>query len=260
VRDGSEKLETMTPIRHPCPCCGHQTLDEPSPGSWLTCPVCGWLDEGGAGLASLERLFVAQRSYLRTGSSSDDDAGSTRPPRADELKRETWQPLPGVPDGLSPKERERELVKAAVIEAFAGVTSEGRASLGEAYRADYFRPSKFDWDDYDTHWRQIPDDVLTYFSTATNVFTFGNIASFRYYLPAYILLDLRAGYPSITPFALDLRPLAQVAFVDREEVRILDSAQRAAVVLYLQYALTFWGPDRSAERALTRVWLPSLEL
>jgi hypothetical protein len=168
--------------------------------------------------------------------------------------------LPGVPDGLSPKEREREVVKAAVIEAFAGVTSEGRATLGEAYRADCFRPSKFDWDDHDTHWSQIPDDVLTYFSTATNVFTFGNIASFRYYLPAYILLDLRAGYPSITPFALDLRPLAQIAFVDREEVRILDSAQRAAVVLYLQYALTFWGPDRSAERALTRVWLPSLEL
>jgi Cysteine-rich CPCC len=60
----------MAPIRHPCPYCGHQTLDEPSPGSWLTCPVCGWLDESGAGLASLERLFVAQRaqrSYPRTG-------------------------------------------------------------------------------------------------------------------------------------------------------------------------------------------------
>jgi ribosomal protein L37AE/L43A len=260
VRNGSEKLETMIPIRHPCPCCGHQTLDEPSPGSWLTCPVCGWLDEGGAGLASLERLFVAQRSYLRTGSSSEDDAGSTRPPRPDEPKPDFWHPLPGVPDALSPKEQACETVKAAVIEAFANVSPEGRASLGEAYRADHFHPSKFDWDDRDTRWRQVPDDVLTYFGTATNVFTFGNVASFRYYLPAYMLLDLRVGYPSITPDALDLRPSAEIPFLDREEVRILDTAQRAAVVLYLEYIVTFLGPSPQAERALTRVWLPSLEL
>jgi Cysteine-rich CPCC len=246
----------MSKVRYACSCCGYQTLDEPSPGSWLTCPVCGWLDEGGADLASVERLFTAQRSYLRTGSSSEEDAGSARPPRADEPKQESWQPLPGVPDGLSPKEREREVVREAVIEAFAGVTSEGRASLGEAYRADCFHPSTFDWDDHDTHWRQVPDDVLTYFATATNVFTFGNIASFRYYLPAYILLDLRVGYPSIAPYALDLRPSAETPSVEREEVRILDSAQRAAVVLYLQYVLTFFGPDRHAERALSRVWLP----
>ncbi len=50
---------------------------------------------------------------------------------------------------VSPKERELEVVKAAVTEAFAGVTSEGRASPGEAYRADSF---KFDWDDHDTPW------------------------------------------------------------------------------------------------------------
>ncbi len=140
------------------------------------------------------------------------------------------------------------------------MTPEGRVSLGEAYRADYFHPSKFDWDDHGTDWRQIPDDVLAYFANATNVFTFGNVASFRYYLPAYILLDLRAGYPSITPYALDLRTSAETPFLDREEVRILTPEQRAAVVLYLQYVVTFLGTDAQAKRALTRVWLPSLTL
>ncbi len=246
--------------RHPCPCCGHQTLDEPSPGSWLTCPVCGWRDEGGACPASLENLFVAQRSYLRTGSSSEDVASSTRPPLPDEPKPDSWRPLPGVPDGPSPKEDACETVKAAVIEAFANVSPEGRVSLGEAYRADYFHRSTFDWDDHDTHWRQIPEDVLTYFATATNVFTFGNVASFRYYLPAYMLLDLRLGYPSVTPHALDFRASTGAPFLDREEVCILDAAQRTAVVLYLQYVVTFLGPNQHAERALTRVWLPALEL
>jgi Cysteine-rich CPCC len=248
----------MSAIRHACPCCGHQTLDEPSPGSWLTCPVCGWIDEGGTDLASLERLFVAQRSTLRIGDSSPEGSSSTRPPRADELRSSSWLPLPGVPDGLSPKEHAREVVQAAVLDAFADVTSEGRSSLGEAFRADYFHPTKFDWDDHDTNWRQIPDDVLAYFANATSVFIFGNVASFRYYLPAYILHELRAGYTSIAPFALDLRPSAQTPFLDREEVRILNPAQRAAVVLYLQYVVTFLGPDAQAERALTRVWLPSL--
>ena len=248
----------MSAIRHACPCCGHQTLDEPSPGSWLTCPVCEWIDEGGTDLASLERLFVAQRSYLQIRASCPESSSSTRLPRADELKSSSWQPLPGVPDGLSPKEHDSEVVKAAVLEAFADVTPEGRVSLQEACSADCYHPSKFDWDDHDTHWCQIPDDVLIYFACATNVFIFGNVASFRYYLPAYILHELRAGHPLIAPFALDLSTSAQIPFLDREEVRILDTAQRAAVVLYLQYVVTFLGPDKSAERALTRVWLPSL--
>jgi hypothetical protein len=36
-----------SPIKHPCPCCGYQTLREPPPGTWQTCPVCQWEDEPG---------------------------------------------------------------------------------------------------------------------------------------------------------------------------------------------------------------------
>lgn len=34
----------MVSIAHPCPCCGHLTLDEP-PGSYSICAVCFWEDD-----------------------------------------------------------------------------------------------------------------------------------------------------------------------------------------------------------------------
>jgi hypothetical protein len=34
-----------SPIKHPCPCCGYQTLREPPPGTFETCPVCRWEDD-----------------------------------------------------------------------------------------------------------------------------------------------------------------------------------------------------------------------
>lgn len=250
----------MSPPRYVCPCCGHLVLAAPSPGSWLTCPICRWLDEGGTEPGNLQRLFIAQGSYLRTGSSSPDVAGYTRPPLADERKADAWQLLPGVPEGPSPKERERERVEAAVLAAFVDVPPKGRVSLGQAYQADHFHRAETDWDDRDTNWRQLPDEVLTYFASRTDVFALGNVASFRYYLPAYILRDLRAGSSLIAPDALNLRPLRNTPFLDQEEVRILDTAQRAAVVLFLQYVVTFLGPDAHAENALTHIWLPSLEL
>ena len=61
----------------PCPCCGHLTLDEPPPGTYLICDVCGWEDdpiqfndidfEGGANEISLRR---AREFYRRICMSS----------------------------------------------------------------------------------------------------------------------------------------------------------------------------------------------
>ena len=55
-----------------CPCCGRLTLDEPPPGTWLICGVCGWEDdpvqfadidyEGGANQVSLRQA----RDFYRT--------------------------------------------------------------------------------------------------------------------------------------------------------------------------------------------------
>lgn len=61
-----------SPVKHPCPCCGYQTLREPPPGTFQTCPVCRWEDdniqfedptyEGGANGVSLRQ---ARKNFWR---------------------------------------------------------------------------------------------------------------------------------------------------------------------------------------------------
>lgn len=224
------------------------------------CEVCGWNDEGGTAPIDLERLFWGQRQFLEKGFCNWDAEGHVRAPRPEEARDPSWQPMEGVHGGLSPKERERDAVEADIIAAFAGISPEGRATLSDAYYADNFREKEIDWDDRDTDWRQIPDDVLEYFGFMANVFIWGNLKSFYYYLPAYLLLELRGGAVEMVVFALDLRHDPEVPYLEREEVRMFNHAQRAAVVRFLQYEVTYsWTPD-FAKRALERVWLPSLEL
>lgn len=250
----------MTSELYACPCCGYRTLAAPSPGSWLMCEVCGWTDEGGAAPIDQERLFWAQREFLEKGRCGWDAEGHVRAPRAEEAREVGWQPMAGVIGGLSPKEREREALIAEITAAFAGVSPQGRATLRDAYYADNFREMEIAWDDRDTDWREVPADVLEYFGFMANVFIWGNLKSFRYYLPAYLIYELRGGAAELVDFALDLRVDPSMPFLEREEVRMFDRAQRAAIVRYLRYVMAFdWGSS-SAERALERVWLPSLDL
>ena len=116
----------------------------------MTCPVCAWTDEGGDDPASIDRLFVAQRTFLRTGASAAEQAGMVRAPLPDEARLPDWRPLPGVPDGPSPREEDRAGVEAAIRAAFADVSPEGRDSLRDAYQADYLAAPNVDWNDEDT--------------------------------------------------------------------------------------------------------------
>lgn len=226
---------------HTCPCCGHRTLSAPSPGSWLTCPVCAWTDEGSDDPASIDRLFVAQRTYLRTGASAPEQGGMVRAPWPAEARAPDWRPLPGVPDGPSPREEDLARVETAIREAFADVSPDGRESLGDAYRADYLAPPKVDWRDEDTRWQQVPADVLEHFGRATDVFTFGNSASFRYYLPAYMLHELRSRSFFRSVRALDLDVPAGTSPTELERVRVLSPAPREAVVR----SCGTWSPTRA---------------
>jgi hypothetical protein len=70
----------MTDQRWPCPCCGHRTLAEEPPGTYLICPVCFWEDDpiqfddvdrrGGANSVSL----VEARRNVRSFGASDERA------------------------------------------------------------------------------------------------------------------------------------------------------------------------------------------
>ncbi len=65
--------------RFACPCCGHLLLDEPPPGMWLICEICGWEDDpvqfddidyaGGANRVSLRQ---AREFFKTTGISSPE--------------------------------------------------------------------------------------------------------------------------------------------------------------------------------------------
>jgi hypothetical protein len=83
-----------SPIKHPCPCCGYQTLREPPPGTFETCPVCRWEDdniqfedptyEGGANRVSLRQ---ARKNLRRHRVSAKRRSHFARPPRPDEQPR-----------------------------------------------------------------------------------------------------------------------------------------------------------------------------
>jgi Cysteine-rich CPCC len=83
-----------SPIKHPCPCCGYQTLREPPPGTFESCPVCRWEDdniqcedptyEGGANRVSLRQ---ARKNFSRHGVNDKRRRHWARPPNPDEQSR-----------------------------------------------------------------------------------------------------------------------------------------------------------------------------
>jgi hypothetical protein len=83
-----------SPIKHPCPCCGYQTLREPPPGTFETCPECCWEDDniqfddptygGGANRVCLRQ---ARKNFRRHGVSDKRRRRNVRLPRPDEQPR-----------------------------------------------------------------------------------------------------------------------------------------------------------------------------
>ncbi|MGI8663242.1 MAG: CPCC family cysteine-rich protein [Acidimicrobiales bacterium] len=83
-----------SPRRHACPCCGLRTIvdDHVPPGTYSTCPVCGWEDDlvqcrdpdyrGGANDDSLNQVRTAFEIWRDAGMPPDD---RRRPPLPAEL-------------------------------------------------------------------------------------------------------------------------------------------------------------------------------
>ena len=91
---------------YPCPCCGHLVFEEP-PGSYATCPVCFFEDDGlrlefatsfdgGPGQVT---LLQAQRNYLQHGVSNVHElrnahgAHRVSPRGAEVLRDPAWRPI-----------------------------------------------------------------------------------------------------------------------------------------------------------------------
>jgi hypothetical protein len=74
-----------------CPCCYFRSL--PERGGYVTCPVCGWADDGQDdhdadvvrnGANGDLSLITARERYRATGAVSDAARGSVRPARPEE--------------------------------------------------------------------------------------------------------------------------------------------------------------------------------
>lgn len=210
---------------HACLCCGQRTLATAPPGTWLTCPVCGWTDIALDSRFAKNQLHEARRAFAREG-----------------------------PGGASSEARSRREEEAAALmedldAAFARVSPEGRVTLREAYRADYFGDPPAgelgaEWTDGDRRWSEIPGEVIEYFAGRTSIFIFGNAQSFHYYLPAQLAQDLRAHQATGVDALLR---------ADDERLHLLDPGQREVVRRYLQHLLDFTGPDERVETALARL-------
>lgn len=244
---------TSAEQRFACQCCGWRVLDEPTPGSYTTCPICDWTDDALTTPAAREALYQARACYAATGASSRDSLDAVRAAAPGELR---------VSEGLvalsnSPRAEAAAAARGAIVHAFGDVPPGDRVTLTGAYRADGDGSTpRIDWDDWDSNWRDIPGEVLDFFGNATSVFVFGNLASFRYYLPAYMLRAIETGDAMRAVSALD-RKTPGTTPEWPAEVEALNPAQRAAVVAFLRFVVDFLGPDDRAERALARIWLPA---
>jgi len=142
--------------------------------------------------------------------------------------------------------------------AIAGWTAGPARQRGHApYRHDFDGPPALDWDDSEPDWQSLPDEVLDFFGSGTTPFVFGNDESFRYYMPAFMLRSLGLGHSVTAVRALDVQRPAGTLVAEVPVVRMLDAAQRSAIVGFLEHVVLYEAPAPWAERALSRVWRPA---
>ena len=92
--DAIEELaghDTSSGVRYPCPCCGYLTLSKAPGGTYETCKVCFWEDDGVQlrdpnyrGGANKVSLNEARENFRQHGASEERFRAHVRPPQADE--------------------------------------------------------------------------------------------------------------------------------------------------------------------------------
>ncbi len=82
--------ETPLGVRYPCPCCDSLTLLEPPSGTYATCPVCWWEDDG-IQFRDLDYRGGANQPSLREARASVEGCGVSAPRFLEHAR----PPLPG---------------------------------------------------------------------------------------------------------------------------------------------------------------------
>ncbi len=266
----------MSPPKHPCDCCGHRTLDEPSGRTGQICPVCFWEDSrwleltgegfGGPGVD----LDAGQRNFLATGVCHPDFADAVRPASDDE------SPLPGWQTVAERREVSAQAIRRLIHHAFKGVSREGGVSLHETDAIDgYYSESgraEARAIDTDGQWTQLKHEDLCS-GRLQAAHSFFDAIGYRYHLPAYLMcwLDGHAESSGSAVFDsflwewADMHPTKNISKrtgFHRERLELLNVAQRYVVARFLDHLARF-DPDcfsrDDAKKALGNYWQTVLD-
>lgn len=246
----------MSQRKHPCDCCGHRTLNQPSGRTGQICPVCFWEDSewvdeygeavGGPGVD----LETGQKNFAATGVCHSDFADTVRPPRDDESRLPGWQTI------AQAREASAEKLRSLIHSAFRGASRHGGVSLRETdaiddYLTDAGRAAARALDT-DRHWTELkPEDLCSGRLQAAH--SFFDAIGYRYHLPAYLMcwLDGHADQSGSTVFDgflwgwAEMHPtkrLTKWTPFHRKRLDLLDSAQRYVVARFLVHLASF-GPN-----------------
>ena len=237
---------------YPCPCCGYLTLFEPSPGTYLVCPICFWEDTG-----ITSGLRQAQRNFIAFGACEQKWLDRVRPPTENDERLPHWQPL----DALAALARPQ--VMAQIAHAFDGVTREDGVSLHEAVENDYWggplvRSPEARKLDTDERWQEVPDAWIEKSGSFHPLCYFDPIG-WRYYIPAYMLWTLK--HYENSHLLIVYQPIYTFDFhTDKntpDYTLILTQEQKAAICQFLRFMATYgdsYADAVAAQAALAKYW------
>ncbi|MEL6346614.1 MAG: DUF6714 family protein [Myxococcota bacterium] len=212
-------------MKHPCPICGHRTLQHPLGTARQLCPVCAWeeyeaMDLNSSPIYDVD-LSTLQNTYASCGAWDRELVAFTRPPRADEAPPSWWRPYTAQAGHIADQ----------LQRAFAKTSLGGGLSMMDAREIDLYgaaglepgeqpfpagHPDGSPWP-----WERL-EDVLTG-SWIMGSLMFLDAGGVRYYLPALAVAFLR----SPEPFSKDAQ--MRVAFSPFAEcLSWLTSPERSA--------------------------------
>lgn len=153
---------------------------------------------------------------------------------------------------LSKRWYEVEAIRAAIVQAFAGVTLGNGIGLTQAQGIDDYksdaRCAALREADEKLDWTRIPVEQL---DRCNSSLAFFDAEGMRFHLPAYLIADLNGEYPFGMALALTHSSDLDVQF------NLLNPEQRAAVRRYLEFIVDEpeYSEDRARiERALETYW------
>jgi hypothetical protein len=237
----------VTTGQHCCICCNCPALDQPAPGSYATCDVCGWQDRALDTPHDRYALERSQVSVAATGLAVLVSSSDVRAPSDEEI---LIMKSSSAPLALERKRTRQGEAEALIRKAFRNVRPDGRVPLRRAFEADLGGPGPTDWDDSDQHWWEVPNDAIrAYAAYGGTVFIFGNAATFRYYIAPFMIYGLHEDSSGAIA-ALnsgDIKPGGKSRNADH-----LDSAQREAVMSFLSFEQIYGDFTAQAEKVAVR--------